>query len=100
MSQIFSEIWAKCDGWALLGFIAQMCFASRFAVQWIASEKRKESVVPVSFWYLSIIGGTGLLIYAFAGRKDPIFILGYLFNNVVYIRNLMIIRKAKQKAAG
>ncbi len=92
MEQYFNELVAKLDGWIVLGAFAQTCFFARFLVQWLVSEKHKKSIVPVSFWYLSVIGSTGLLIYS-AGRKDPIFILGHLFNNIVYVRNLMLIYK-------
>ena len=93
MEQAIHEILEKMkDGWFILAMVAQACFFSRFAVQWIVSEKNKKSVVPVSFWYLSMIGCTGLLIYGFA-RREPILIIGQFFNNIIYIRNLMLIRK-------
>ena len=47
-----------------IGFLGQGLFASRFIFQWIYSEKKGESYIPVIFWYLSILGGIGLLIYA------------------------------------
>ncbi len=92
MEQYLKEMLTKCDAWLILGAVAQTCFFLRFLVQWLVSEVKKQSVVPVAFWYLSMIGSTGLLIYS-VGRKDPIFILGHLFNNIVYIRNLMLISK-------
>ncbi|MBZ0166974.1 MAG: lipid-A-disaccharide synthase N-terminal domain-containing protein, partial [Candidatus Omnitrophica bacterium] len=58
--------------WVVIGFIGQMTFGGRFIVQWICSEKRQESHIPVVFWYLSIVGGTILLMYAIS-RKDPVF---------------------------
>ena len=75
---------------AILGLIGQTCFFSRFLVQWIASEKKRRSVVPTSFWYLSIIGGLLVFIYA-VWRRDPIFILGQSVGLVVYTRNLVLI---------
>jgi lipid-A-disaccharide synthase-like uncharacterized protein len=66
----------------------------RFVVQWIASEKRKESIIPVSFWAFSLAGSMVLLIYAIY-RKDPVFILGQAFGFTVYIRNLQLIFKKK-----
>lgn len=77
--------------WLGIGFVGQMFFTMRFLVQWVYSEMRKKSIIPTAFWYLSIVGSSLLLAYAFY-RKDPVFILGYLFNSVVYIRNLVLIK--------
>ncbi len=74
------------------GFIAQALFTARFVVQWIASERRKESIVPMSFWYFSIVGGTMLLIYAIM-RQDPVFIMGQSLGSVIYLRNIYFIKK-------
>ncbi len=85
------------DFWALLGFAAQMVFASRFVVQWIASERRGESTIPISFWYLSLAGSAGLLLYAIV-RADPVFILGQSTGAFIYVRNLMLIRRSRRSA--
>jgi len=78
-----------------LGFLGQVCFSMRFLVQWIASERRKESVVPIYFWYFSIAGGLTLLTYA-ALRQDPVFVVGQAAGLFVYARNLYLIwRKAR-----
>jgi lipid-A-disaccharide synthase-like uncharacterized protein len=37
--------------WTVLGFFGQFLFAMRFLIQWIVSEKKKESTIPVVFWY-------------------------------------------------
>ncbi len=92
MSEYLNELMSKCDSWLILGAVAQTCFFCRFLVQWIVSEVKQKSVIPIAFWYMSVMGSTGLLIYSL-GRKDPVFILGHLFNNIVYIRNLMLISK-------
>ncbi|MCG8688553.1 MAG: lipid-A-disaccharide synthase N-terminal domain-containing protein [Desulfobacterales bacterium] len=92
MEQYLKELIENIDAWLILGAVAQTCFFCRFLVQWLVSEKHKKSIVPVSFWYLSVMGSTGLLIYSL-GRKDLVFIFGHLFNNIVYIRNLMLINK-------
>lgn len=73
-----------------IGFLGQALFASRFVVQWIYSEKKGVSSIPVVFWYLSIFGGLGLLIYAIF-RQDPVIILGQMFGIFVYLRNLILI---------
>jgi lipid-A-disaccharide synthase-like uncharacterized protein len=83
--------------WLGLGFIAQALFSTRFLVQWIASERAGESVVPVAFWFLSLAGGLLLLSYA-VWRRDPVFILGQSAGAFVYIRNLVLIwRKRKRE---
>ena len=76
----------------VIGFTGQGLFASRFIFQWIYSEKKGESLIPVAFWYLSIFGGIGLLIYAIS-RKDPVIIVGQLFGIFIYLRNLILIYK-------
>jgi lipid-A-disaccharide synthase-like uncharacterized protein len=81
--------------WLAIGFLGQALFAARFLVQWIVSERRRESVVPVAFWYLSLGGAAILLAYAI-WRRDPVFVLGQAFGFVVYARNLALIgRRAK-----
>lgn len=95
MGSNLTEIFSQGFGlWELLGFIGLTVFSSRFIVQWIASERRKESVIPVSFWYLSIVGSFCLLAYALH-KQDPVFILSYLFNGVIYGRNLYFIYSKK-----
>ncbi|MFB3884570.1 MAG: lipid-A-disaccharide synthase N-terminal domain-containing protein [Thermodesulfobacteriota bacterium] len=83
------------DFWLIFGFAGQIMFTMRFIVQWIASEKRKESVIPVSFWYLSLAGGLIVLFYAIH-RMDPVFIVAYLPGNFIYFRNLCFIYKKKK----
>jgi len=75
-----------------IGFLGQGLFASRFIIQWIYSEKKGESHIPIAFWYLSIFGGIGLLIYAIF-RKDPVIIAGQTFGVFIYLRNLILIYK-------
>ena len=77
--------------------MANFLFASRFVVQWYVSEKLKRSVIPVQFWYLSIAGSIMMLIYAVYIGKVPL-ILGFLFPTVIYIRNLMLIRKGRRES--
>ena len=75
-----------------VGFLGQALFASRFIVQWIYSERKGESTIPLAFWYLSILGGMGLLIYAIF-RKDPVIITGQVFGLFIYVRNLYLIHR-------
>jgi lipid-A-disaccharide synthase-like uncharacterized protein len=77
---------------ALFGFFAQAMFSARFIVQWIASERRKVSHIPIYFWYFSLLGGLMMLAYGI-GRRDPVIILGQAPGLVVYVRNLMLIHR-------
>jgi lipid-A-disaccharide synthase-like uncharacterized protein len=79
--------------WLGIGLLGQALFSARFLVQWIASERRKRSVLPLAFWYFSVCGGLTLLAYAIH-RRDPIFILGQGAGLVVYARNLWLIYRA------
>ena len=91
----FAEILASPMG--MLGMLGQILFFSRFLVQWIASERAKASVVPVAFWFFSLFGGFLLLVYA-VQREDPVFIIGQALGLLIYVRNLMLISKSKDRA--
>jgi lipid-A-disaccharide synthase-like uncharacterized protein len=93
-----NRLLAEMTWWDAVGYAGQLIFASRFLVQWIASEREGKSVVPVSFWYLSIIGSLICLTYALETRRVP-FIVGYLFNCIPYIRNLMLLGSKKRKSS-
>lgn len=99
--ELMNELLTKSqDPIRILGFTGQAIFFTRFVIQWIVSEKRKESVIPIGFWWCSIVGGSLTLIYGFMIQEPPV-ILGQLFGNVVYVRNLVLVyRKRKVDAAG
>lgn len=78
--------------WFIIGFGGEFIFFLRFVVQWIASEKKKRTVVPMAFWHLSLVGTALVLAYA-VYRIDPVFILAYSLNVVIYIRNMHIARR-------
>jgi lipid-A-disaccharide synthase-like uncharacterized protein len=82
--------------WIGLGFLAQLLFASRFLVQWLASERAGRSIVPVSFWFISLAGGGLLLAYSI-WRKDPVFILGQSTGFLIYSRNLFMIYRERKR---
>src|SRR4051795_13113881 len=84
--------------WLTVGFLGQATFTARFLVQWIASEKKRDSVVPVAFWWLSLLGGLALLSYAIS-RRDPVIIVGQAMGLFVYVRNLMLVGKARRREA-
>jgi lipid-A-disaccharide synthase-like uncharacterized protein len=76
--------------WKAIGWLGNATFFSRFFVQWYATEKRKQVVVPTSFWWLSLIGSFLLLCYALFYKRDSVFIFAYAFTWIPYIRNLVI----------
>jgi lipid-A-disaccharide synthase-like uncharacterized protein len=82
---------------AIVGIVGQCMFFSRFLVQWLISERRGTSTIPVVFWYLSMAGGCLMLTYAL-WRRDPVFSMGQATGLVVYIRNLMLIRRRRGRS--
>jgi len=88
--------WGDTWYWLAIGLLGQAAFFLRFLVQWWESERRGESVIPLSFWYLSIFGSAVLLIYAIH-RREPVFILAYLPNAFVYARNLALLRRKQRE---
>ena len=82
--------------WVGFGLLAQALFFMRFLVQWIASEKARQSVMPIGFWWLSLIGGLMLLVYSLY-RKDPVFIFGQSTGIFIYVRNLWLIYSQKDR---
>jgi lipid-A-disaccharide synthase-like uncharacterized protein len=83
--------------WVIIGFAGQGLFTARFLVQWLASERKRDSVVPVQFWWLSLLGGLVLLAYV-THRRDPVLIVGQSMGVFIYIRNLMLVSKGKRRA--
>jgi len=83
---------AALPWWEILGFSGQALFFGRFFVQWLASERRKKSVVPNAFWYFSLGGGLILLIYAIH-RREPVFVLGQAGGLIIYLRNLWLLHR-------
>lgn len=85
--------WTRSEAfWIAFGFLGQLIFTGRMVLQWIASERRGESYVPLSFWYCSLVGGWILLVYAIY-RRDPVIICGQMLGVVVYSRNLVFIHR-------
>ncbi len=80
--------------WLGFGFAAQSFFAARFVWQWLVSEKKGRSTVPLGFWILSLLGGGMLLVYA-CHLKDPVFIAGQGLGMFIYVRNLMLISQRR-----
>lgn len=86
----------RFDLWLVFGLLAQLVFTARFLVQWLASEKAGRSVVPMAFWFLSIVGGTMTLVYGIQ-RREPVIIMGQTLSIFIYVRNVMLIFKNKTK---
>lgn len=82
--------------WVSLGMLGQILFSLRFVVQWVASEKAHRTVIPYSFWTLSIAGSVLLSAYAIY-RKDPVFILGQTPSVFVYVRNIILQKGADRR---
>ena len=78
--------------WIAFGLLGQICFSMRFLVQWIVSERKGESTIPIVFWYFSLAGGLILFTYA-VHIRDPVFILGQGCGAFIYIRNLILINR-------
>ena len=84
--------------WLLaLGFVGQSCYGARFFIQWLASERKGESTIPVAFWYLSLAAAGILFVYAYA-RHDPVIMAGQLAGLFVYTRNLVLTRRKASTA--
>jgi lipid-A-disaccharide synthase-like uncharacterized protein len=80
--------------WKVVGWIGNLVFSSRFIMQWYATEKRKQVVVPQGFWWLSLLGALTLLCYSIH-QRDSVFIFAYAFSWIPYMRNLVIHRRSK-----
>jgi len=85
--------------WIIIGMFGQGMFFMRFLIQWIQSERKRKSVIPVGFWYFSLFGGLILLVYAIY-RRDPVFILGQAAGTFIYLRNLQLIHREKKRHIG
>lgn len=80
--------------WYVIGFFGQALFTARFLVQWVTSEVKKRSVIPLAFWFLSLAGSLVLLTYA-VHRRDPVFIVGQSAGFIIYTRNLTLIKRER-----
>ena len=82
--------------WAGLALVGQVIFGGRFILQWVVSEYKKKSHVPTAFWWISLLGSAILLSYSIH-IKNPIFMLGFSLNTVIYVRNLHLIYRHAKK---
>lgn len=86
------------NAWLVLGLVGQTVFSGRFLLQWIYSEYKRRSVIPMAFWHASIIGALLLLCYA-CYKKDPVFIVGQASGLLIYWRNLQMRKREKKVSA-
>ena len=84
--------------WLIIGFVGQALFGARFIIQWVVSEKKGGSTIPLAFWYCSIGGAVVLLTYAIY-KQDPVFIVGQSLGSIVYVRNLILIDRKRKSLA-
>lgn len=83
------------SSWTIVGLFGQLLFSMRFLIQWIVSEKKGESTIPIVFWHFSIAGSLVLLLYAFH-IKSVVFMLGQGVGTIIYVRNLTLIRRREK----
>ena len=83
--------------WKIIGFAGIGTFGSRFIVQWIYSEKHKESKIPTIFWWQSLFGTVLCLAY-FLRQQDSVGVAGYVLNVIPYTRNLILVYRRKKTA--
>jgi lipid-A-disaccharide synthase-like uncharacterized protein len=99
MSFVLTWLQAHLNAWDAFGFLGQGLFMMRFVVQWVASERVKQSIVPQTFWYFSLGGGVILFIYALH-IESSVFILGQGLGLFIYLRNLYFIHGRKRGVDG
>jgi lipid-A-disaccharide synthase-like uncharacterized protein len=94
--------WNKTNehtGWFIFGLVASAIFSSRFFVQWVQSERRRQNHMGLAFWYISLVGGMMLLMYSLKIRDLP-FIIGFAFTVIPYSRNIRLIYKQRARERG
>jgi lipid-A-disaccharide synthase-like uncharacterized protein len=88
------------NGWLVFGLIGQIIFTTRFLLQWLYSEYKRRSAMPMAFWYTSVLGGLILFCYA-CHKEDPVFMIGQAGGLLIYLRNLQLrLREKKEHASG
>ncbi|KQT18873.1 hypothetical protein ASG40_16210 [Methylobacterium sp. Leaf399] len=95
---VYDVFVTRFDLWLVFGLAAQLVFGSRFVLQWIASERAGRSVIPMSFWFLSIAGGLMTLVYGFV-RREPVIIFGQGLSTLIYLRNVALIVRERRGGA-
>ena len=84
----------KIPLWLLIyGSMGQIIFTLRFVYQWIYSKRKDESLLPIGFWVISLLGALIIVSYAIY-RRDPVLILGQSTGLIAYSRNIYLSRRA------
>lgn len=73
--------------WKIVGFTGMFIFSLRFLIQWVASERAKQSIIPFGFWECSALGSILLIIY-WISKRDSVGILQNVIPLPIYLRNI------------
>lgn len=73
----------------LWGSAGQIIFTSRFIYQWVYSENRKDSILPLGFWIISTIGSLMIFTYSIP-RLDPVLFAAHSLGLFIYTRNILL----------
>lgn len=79
--------------WLLIfGTAGQLIFTLRFVYQIIYSYRKRESLLPLGFWIISVSGSAVIIVYGII-RRDPILLLGQVPGIITYLRNIALHKK-------
>lgn len=92
---VYDVFVARMDLWVAFGLAAQLVFGARFILQWLASERAGRSVIPISFWFLSLAGGLMTFAYGLV-RREPIIIFGQVVSTAIYLRNIAFVLRERR----
>ena len=99
LQDVLIDPFLQDPGWEIIAFVGQIIFGGRFFVQWLASEIKKQSHIPIVFWYLSIVGSVILWVYTIH-KRTPVLTLAFSLQILIYLRNLQLIRKQRKANPG
>jgi lipid-A-disaccharide synthase-like uncharacterized protein len=84
--------------WVGIGMAGQLVFGVRFLIQWIRSEQEGHSVIPLAFWYCSMVGGILSFAYIIHQEAWPL-LIGQGLPLPIYARNIWMIYRDRRRAA-
>jgi len=84
--------------WESVALVGEIIFGGRFIVQWLVSEVKKQSHIPIAFWYLSIVGSLILWVYTLH-KGTPVLTAAFSLQIVIYLRNLQLIHRRRHATA-
>lgn len=76
--------------WKIWGFTGALMFTGRWFVQMHYSRKAGRPVIPLVYWFMSLIGSFMLLLYFIFGKNDSVGIVNSLFPSFVSTYNLFL----------